>query len=325
MIPAKLKTGDEIRVVSPSMSLAIISLEIREIANRRLEEMGFKVTIGKHAEEIDEFSSSSIESRVEDLHEAFADPNVKGILTTIGGYNCNQLLRYLDYDLIKANPKIICGYSDTTALSNAILARTGLVTYSGFFYSRCGMLKGHDYELEYFKKCLLSDREFEVSAASTWSDDEWYRDQENRTFMENAGWLVIHEGEADGRIIGGNLCTLNLLQGTEYMPNLENSIVFLEDDGTTSSELFDRDLQSLLHLPGFSGVKGLVIGRFQRGSNITNENLVRIIQTKRELADIPVMANLDFGHTQPLFTFPIGGTARMIARKEESRLVIKRH
>jgi len=287
--------------------------------------MGLKVTIGRHAEEIDEFSSSSIESRVEDLHEAFADPNVKGILATIGGYNCNQLLRYLDYDLIKANPKIICGYSDTTALGNAILAKTGLITYSGSSYSSCGMLKGHDYELEYFQKCLLSDREFEVKAASIWSDDQWYLDQENRAFIDNEGWLVIHEGEADGRIIGGNLCTLNLLQGTEYMPSLENSIVFLEDDCATSAELFDRDLQSLLHLPSFSGVKGLVIGRFQRGSNLTIENLVRIIQTKRELADIPVMANLDFGHTQPLFTFPIGGTARMIARKGESRLVIERH
>lgn len=167
MIPAKLKSGDEIRVVSPSVSLGIISLENREIANRRLAEMGFKVTVGRHAEEMDEFSSSSIESRVEDLHEAFADPNVKGILAAIGGFNCNQLLRYLDYDLIKANPKVLCGYSDTTALGNAILAKTGLVTYSGSFYSSFGMLKGHEYELEYFQKCLLSDEKFEVTPAST--------------------------------------------------------------------------------------------------------------------------------------------------------------
>lgn len=325
VIPTKLQAGDEIRVVAPSLSLSIIARENREIADRRLAKMGYKVTFGRHAEEMDEFGSSSIESRVEDLHEAFADPKVKGILAVIGGYNCNQLLRDLDYDLIKANPKIFCGYSDTTALGNAILAKTGLVTYSGSSYSSFGMLKGHEYQSEYFQKCLLSEEEFEVKAASTWSDDEWYRDQENRTFIENEGWLVIQEGEAKGTIIGGNLSTLNLLQGTEYMPSLEKSIVFLEDDDESSAELFDRDLQSLLHLPGFSGVKGLVIGRFQQRSNLTNEKLIRIIRTKHELAGLPVLANLNFGHTQPFFTFPIGGTARMVAEGGESRLFIERH
>lgn len=136
---------------------------------------------------------------------------------------------------------------------------------------------------------------------------------------------MIQEGDAEGRVIGGNLCTLNLLQGTEYMPSLENSIVFLEDDDATSPELFDRDLQSLLHLPGFSGVKGVAIGRFQRGAHITNEILIKIIQTKRELAGLPVLANLDFGHTKPLFTFPIGGTARMVAKGGDSKLFIEKH
>jgi muramoyltetrapeptide carboxypeptidase len=93
LIPSKLKTGDEIRIIAPSKSLGIISREVREIARRRLEAMGFRVTISKHAEEMDRFRSSSAESRLEDLHQAFADPKVKGILTAIGGYNCNQLLK----------------------------------------------------------------------------------------------------------------------------------------------------------------------------------------------------------------------------------------
>ncbi|MFH1524814.1 MAG: LD-carboxypeptidase, partial [Chloroflexota bacterium] len=101
-IPSKLNTGDEIRVVSPSTSLATIAKEVRETALATWGSLGFRVTFGENAEENDLFSSSSIESRVSDLHAAFADPNVKCVLATTGGYNCNQLLRYLDYDLIKS-------------------------------------------------------------------------------------------------------------------------------------------------------------------------------------------------------------------------------
>lgn len=94
--PVKLKTGDEVRVIAPSRSLAIVSKEYREIANKRFAEMGLKLSFGKHLEEIDDFVSSSIESRIEDFQDAFADKNVKAILTVIGGFNCNQLLRITD-------------------------------------------------------------------------------------------------------------------------------------------------------------------------------------------------------------------------------------
>ena len=108
MFPEKLKKGDEIRVISPSRSMKLISQESRDIAINNLKEIGFNVTFSKHAEESDEFISSSIESRISDLHEAFSDKNVKGILTTIGGFNSNQLLNYIDYKLIKSNPKVFC-------------------------------------------------------------------------------------------------------------------------------------------------------------------------------------------------------------------------
>jgi muramoyltetrapeptide carboxypeptidase LdcA involved in peptidoglycan recycling len=99
---------------------------------------------------------------VSDLHDAFADRGVKGILTTIGGYNSNGLLGYLDYDLIRANPKIFCGFSDITALATAIYARTGLVTYSGPQFTTFGMKRGIGYTLEYFERCLMSEEPFEV-------------------------------------------------------------------------------------------------------------------------------------------------------------------
>lgn len=325
IFPDKLKPGDEIRVIAPSRSMSILSKETREIADKRLSDMGFKVTFGRHVEERDDFVSSSIESRVEDLHEAFADKNVAAVLTAIGGFNCNQMLRYIDWELIKNNPKILCGYSDITALNNAIFAKTGLVTYSGLHYSTFGQKLHFEYNQQYFEKCLLNDEPFKVLPSKEWTDDQWYVNQDDRKPIVNNGWLVINEGMAEGTILGANLCTFNLLQGTEYMPSLENSVLFLEDDSESQSVHFDRDLQSLIHLPGFGEVKGLVFGRFQNQSNVNNNLLTQIVKNKKELEKIPVVANIDFGHTDPRITFPIGGEVRVDAKGRDGMIEILKH
>lgn len=328
IFPAKLKKGDKVGIIAPSRSIAIVSKENRDIAKRRFEELGLELSFGKHIEEIDEFVSNPIESRIEDLHDAFRDIEIKAIFTVIGGFNCNQLLRYIGWDLIKNNPKIFCGFSDITALNNAIYAKTGLVTYSGVHYSTFGQKLYFDYTLDYVKKCLFSDEPFEILPSENWTDDRWWENQKDRNPISNHGWLVINEGKAEGTIFGANLCTFNLLQGTEYFPGLRNSILFLEDD-EMSKDLslveFDRNLQSLIHLSEFKGVSGIVIGRFQKASQITDEKLIKVIKTKRELNKIPVIANVDFGHTDPMITFPIGGTVELQSEKENSRLEIIEH
>ena len=323
--PTKLKTGDEIRVIAPSHSLAIITEELRKVANDHLLNLGLKLSFGKHLEKKDDFNSSSIKARTEDLHDAFLDKNVKAIITVIGGFNSNQLLKYLDWDLIKNNPKILCGYSDITALNNAIFAKTGLVTYSGPHYSTFGQELYFDYTIEYFKKCLFSDDPFEIIPSEQWSDDAWYKNQKDRNLIQNSGFLVINEGNTSGTILGANLCTFNLLQGTEYFPNLHNSTLFIEDDEESLPHTFDRDLQSLIHLPNFGSIKGIVIGRFQKTSEITNELLVKIIKTKKELDKIPVVANVDFGHTDPKITFPIGGEINLIVGEKSVKLELIKH
>ncbi len=325
IFPEKLKEGDEVRIIAPSRSLAIISEESKKIADKRLSELGFKISFGKHVEEKDEFLSSPIESRIQDLHEAFSDPNIKAILTVIGGFNSNQLLQYIDWDLIKQNPKIFCGFSDITALNNAIYAKSGLVSYSGPHYSTFGQELYFDYTLEYFKKCLLSEQLFEISVSDKWSDDLWYKNQKERNLIENDGFLIINEGESSGTIIGANLCTLNLLQGTEFFPGLVNSILFIEDDEESLSHTFDRDLQSLIHLPDFKDVKGIVIGRFQKASKITNDILIKIIKSKKELNNLPIIANVDFGHTDPRITFPIGGEVELMVKENNSHIKILKH
>jgi muramoyltetrapeptide carboxypeptidase len=326
--PEKLKVGDEVRIIAPSKSLGIISNNLREIADRRFRDLGLKVSFGKHVDEKDAFDSSSVESRIEDIHEAFADKDIKAIFTVIGGYNSNQLIKHIDWQLIKENSKILCGYSDITILNNAIYTKTGLINYYGPHYSTFGQEKYFDYTLDYCKKCLFSTEPFEIKPSENWSDDLWFKDQNDRTLIPNEGWLAVNEGEATGTILGGNLCTFNLLQGTEFFSDLSGDILFLEDDDLpkeNSAVEFDRNLQSLIQQPNFKKVKGLVIGRFQKSSQMTNEKIKQIIKSKKELANMPIIANVDFGHTDPKITFPICGEVQIKADLKNPNINITRH
>jgi muramoyltetrapeptide carboxypeptidase LdcA involved in peptidoglycan recycling len=307
LFPRKLQAGDELRVVAPSCSAGPMLEQHRSVRDARFASLGLTLSYGAHVAESDDFGSSSVESRVADLHAAFADPAVAGIITAIGGYNANQLLPYLDWDLIRANPKVFCGYSDITALQNAMLARTGLVTYTGPHWSAFGMRDHFERTLDGFVSCLFRDGAFTLTPSPMWTDDAWYLDQHDRTPEPNDGWWVVNGGAARGRTVGGNLCTLNLLQGTAYMPSLADSILLVEDDLESQPVHFDRNLTSLLQQPGFNGVRGVLIGRFQHRSNMTRELLEQIVGTKRELANLPVIASVDFGHTSPMHTLPIGG------------------
>lgn len=315
IVPAGLKKGDEVRVIAPARGLKIIGQDSRETAIERFAAMGLKVTFGKNMvdDNFDLMGSTSVEKRVADLHDAFRDPNVKAIFTVIGGSNSNQILPYLDYELIKANPKIFCGFSDITALLNAIYAKTGVVTFSGPHFSSLGMKKGCDYTLDNLQKMILGDGKNQIAPSAEWSDDLWFLDQENRNFIKNEGWWIINEGSAEGKIIGGNLGTFDLLLGTSYRPAFEaDTILFIEDCFTSGGDAgaFDRNLQALMYQEDFKNVTGIVIGRFQKASEVSREKL-EFILNKPELKKLPIIANVDFGHTTPLLTLPIGGTARI--------------
>ena len=323
MLPRRLAPGDEIRVIAPSTSMAVVKGKQVDMAVERLNNLGFTVTFGKNVYEHDEFFSTSIQDRLEDLHEAFRDTNVKGILTALGGYNANQLLKYIDYDLIKDNPKVFIGFSDITALNLAFYQKANLISYSGPLFSTFGMKIGFDYTLQSFLEAVTNDAPYEIAPSETWSDDLWYQDQESREFIKQDGYLVLQKGKAEGKLIGGNLGTMSLLQGTEYMPSLENSILFIEDDDESHPQLFDRQLQSLLHLPHAKGIKGVLIGRFQKGSNMTEAALRKLITAKKEFSGIPIIANVNFGHTQPLATIPVGAKAAITADQEDINILIE--
>ena len=329
MIPQKLKAGDEVRIITPSNGMNILGKDTIEIATQRLQDLGLKVTFGKYVyETTGDYAMASVEHRVEDIESAFKDKNVKAILTAIGGLNTNQVLSYINYDIIKNNPKILCGYSDVTSLLDTIYAKTGLVTYYGPHFSTFGEKKGFEYTLEYFKKMFFEDEPIDIKPSKQWSCDAWYIDQENRNFIPNDGILLINEGNAEETIVGGNLGTINLLQGTEFMPNIKNSILFLEyvaegEDKSSSYLMIDRLLQSIIHLPDFKYVKGLVLGRSIKDVEMTSDKWIKLIKSKKELENIPVIANYDFGHTTPMITFPIGGKAKIQAMDENVSLKIE--
>ena len=298
MIAQKLKQGDEIRVIAPSRSLAAVWVEKYEKALAYLESQGFKVTFSKHCREMDEWNSSSIQSRVEDIHEAFLDDNVKVILTAIGGFNVNQILEYIDYDIIKQHPKILCGYSDITALLHAVYARTGLVTYNGAHFSTFGFDTEAEYTQKAFFDCVMNDDKITLHPSQTAKK-----------------YTVIQQGSCEGTIIGGNLCTLNLLQGTQFMPQTDDVVLFLEDNNIMGDYFkyeFDRNFQSLLQAYGTDNIRGVVFGRFDDSCKMSADVIRSIIADKLP-KDIPVLFGVDFGHVFPLITFPIGGKVRVEA------------
>ncbi|KRO17001.1 S66 family peptidase [Lacticaseibacillus saniviri] len=303
LIPARLRPGDEIRIVSPSSSLAHIGgMQANLAAKTRLEKLGFTVTFGQHIADNDILESASIASRVADLHEAFRDSHVKAILTTIGGYTANDLLPYIDWQLIADHPKIFCGYSDITILCNAIFARTGLVTYYGPSYSSFKMVALQDYQTQAFLNAVSADYPQPLTASTEWSSDAWFLPQPRKLHPNR--WGVYHAGQTTGVSMGGNHATLPLLFGTAYLPSVPDPVLFFESSEGSAVQDFNRDLaQTLQVLPH---LKALLIGRFPKETGMTEAKMRYILDKFPLLQTIPVIYDLNVGHTQPIFTVPIG-------------------
>ncbi len=158
--------------------------------------------------------------------------------------------------------------------------------------------------------CLTDDAPFVISPSKTASK-----------------YHAIQEGNCEGTVIGGNLCTLNLLQGTPYMPDICNKVLFLEDDnimGEYFSYEFDRNLESLLQIDGADTVKGIILGRFEESCGMTLERVTDIVRNKVP-SNIPVVFGVDFGHVFPITTFPIGGTVSITVKKENTKIVVVSH
>ena len=237
------------------------------------------------------------------MEAAFANETIDAILTTIGGFNCNELLPYLDFDLIAQNPKIFCGYSDTTALLNAIYAKTGMQTYMGPAYSSFKMEQGQQYQTTSWLNAVTQDT-YQLTPSLEWSSDAWYLPNAPRTFYPTE-WKVYNPGQASGIAIGGNISTLNLLTGTEFAPRPDKYVLFLEEAEDDDYLIIARHLTSLLQ--AYPNPQAVVFGRFPKETEMTEEILLTILDKHPILKKVPVLYDLDFAHTQPLFTITIGG------------------
>ncbi|TPR18028.1 LD-carboxypeptidase [Apilactobacillus timberlakei] len=316
IFPKPLKEGDEIRIIAPSDSLKRVGGYKANLGSKhKLEKMGFKVTFGDHINECDVANSSPIKSRVSDLHAAFKDKKVKAILSVIGGFTSNELLPYIDYDLIKHNPKIICGFSDFTALANAITVKTGLITFYGPAYASLKMSgKVGTYQDSYFKKMLTTPQNLTLHASKYWQSGPWYEENANLSLHDNS-WKIYNHGIVEGRTVGGNFDTFGLLMGTNYQPELNNNIILFEfSEGQDWSEM-SRHLAAILQAS--TNPKALLIGRFPVESNMSEEKLFYVLNKFPILKQIPVMYDVNFGHAQPIFTIPIGGIVTIDTHKEE--------
>lgn len=323
--PRPLHAGDTIRVVAPSRSLTYVEqgeagLYVKNLANRRLADLGISVTFGANVRESDMFWSSSAESRAADLHDAFADPEVAGVMSVIGGFTSNEVLPHLDFDLIAEHPKFLCGNSDISAIANAIYARTGMATYIGPHWSTLGMRDHSELTRDCFATAAFGLGPIEWQPGTWFTDDDWFINQDARVREPDDGWWSIQEGEAHGVALGANLGTLGLLSGTEFMPSLERAILFAEVTGKYSVMDFRRELVSLLQLPDGEGIEGVVIGRFQTASRVDRAMLEETIASIPELEGKPVVANASFGHTNPLLTFPVGGAVELVVGEASARI-----
>ena len=327
MIPDKLKPGDEVRIVAPARSASDIDERVLDRAKAALESLGLKVTFSKNAFSRNQRGCPTDDEKVEDLHAAFMDENVKCILAAIGGFNSNQMLGKINWQIIKDNPKVFGGFSDITVLNHAILAKTGLVTYAMPNFYCFGLPPENSYSLEYFQRCLFADQpaELVVQQSETFYDLPWNYDETSpRQALENDGSRVVQSGSAEGVMIGGNLCSLNLLNGTEYFPKIEGDVILcIEDDSYDSiTETFERHVQALMQQPFFRQVKAVLVGRFQGESRATDDMISDIILSKNIDSKIPVIVNLDFGHTDPKFTYPVGGKCEVVV-EGDTKIVIR--
>jgi muramoyltetrapeptide carboxypeptidase len=327
--PERLRPGDRVTLVSPSSPVA--SLVPRRLARAlaNLEAMGYRPALARHATARRGHTAGTVAERLEDLHQAFADPEVRMVLCTIGGFNAHQLLEDLDYDLIRRHPKIFLGYSDITALHVAIGGRTGLVTFLGpAALPQFGEVGGlYPLTRDVFQRVLA-----EPTAPYTFPAAEevvaerlrWdVEDTRPRRSERAAPAVALVPGVAEGRIVAGNLGTLLLLAGTPYWPELDGALLLVEEDEDESPATLDRYFTQLRHMGVYDRIVGLGVGRMPPEVGLgPDDPLADIVRYAIRGHRFPVALDLDFGHLDPLWTIPLGVRARLEAGPGGVRLTL---
>ena len=302
IIPNKLKKGDTIGVVAPSNPIVGDNIEEIMKAKEIVEKDGFKVKFAKNLFSNTNDYSSTAKEKAEDINSMFLDTEVKMIWCAKGGENANSTFEYLDYELIKKNPKIICGYSDITSLTNMITAKTGLITFSATNFKTIATDEtSYSYE-EAMKR-------FVEGSLELGREEETYK--------------TIQEGTAEGELIGGNLSLTRGMVAGKYKIDFKDKILFLEELGfETSPALASNYLYFMKQNGVFEKIKGLWIGHYEHESRISLEKIVKDVIG--EEYEIPIIQSNNFGHTETKTVIPIGSRAKINTMKERKIELIEK-
>lgn len=323
--PKALKEGSRVAAVSLSWGGPGTFPHRYQAGKKQIEE-AFGITLVEmpHTLADPDWLYRNPKARASDLMMAFEDDSIDGIISTIGGDDSIRLIPYLDLDIIRANPKVFCGYSDTT-VSHFLCYKAGLISFYGpaimsGFAENQGLhnyLKHSFYQTTFFPEAvgnLVPNKSGWTSDSSDWSIPE--NQYTVRPLSPSTGWNFLQgSGKHIGHLIGGCLEVLEMLRGTPAWPTAEQwqgAVLFIEtsEEGPSPS-VVQRALRSYAAEGVLSKLSGILIGR--PGGDISphtfadyDHAIIQVIRDELELTDLPIISGMDFGHTDPMMTLPIG-------------------
>lgn len=317
ILPPALNIGDKIGFFSPSLPATVFATQRYQRAKQFLLRQGYQLVEGNLTGKKDFYRSGSIDERAAELNALIRDPQVKCIISTIGGSNSNALLPYIDYDALQADPKIIIGYSDVTALLLGIYEKIGLITFYGpALVASFGEFSPLvDETFKSFSRTLLhgSAESLDYVMPDRWTDEriEWESQSQAKKTVENQ-WHFFGQGVIDGRLIGGNLNTMAGIWGSEFMPVIKPGDILLIEDSLKSIEIVERALCHLKICGVFDKISALILGKHElfdsQGSGRTPLDVLREVLHDQQL---PILYGFDSCHTHPMLTVPLGAKFRI--------------
>jgi muramoyltetrapeptide carboxypeptidase len=321
-VPPPIEAGSAVAIVSPSFGAAGRWPHRMERATKYLESLGLWLKVMPNAARQEGWVSASGADRAADIHSAFEDEEVSVVIASIGGNHSNQLLPHLDFDLIRTHPKWLQGYSDITVLHWALLQHAGIATLHGpaFCLELAEYPEVFAYTDRWLRAAWFREQPLNFEAARVWTEE--FLDFDTKADLSRArrlqpsdGWVTVREGNAEGPLIGGCLETICWhLKGSREWLSLDGAIFFFEtSEEVPSVEHVDAYLTDLENLGVFDEISGLVVGRPRGYSDDERRELWDVVAERTATSGVPVLANLDIGHTDPMLTLPLGVEAKLDA------------
>ena len=323
----KLHKGDTIGVFSPSSPATAFAKKRYERAKAFMRDKGFRIKEGKLTGMSDGYRSGSIAERADEFNELLHDPEVTCVMSAIGGANSNSILPYIDYEYFKAHPKVVIGYSDVTAILLAIYAKTGISTYYGpAMVASFGEFPPFvENTYDYFEDLLVKELVLPYSfrTPEEWTDEYLPWEDQERGKKGSANRLVtVNGGIATGRLIGGNLNTMQGIWNTEFMPTIQSGDILLIEDSLKDAATIERSFALLKCSGVFDRIGGLILGKHEKFDSLgTGRKPYEILNEVMGDVEFPVLAEFDCCHTHPMLTVPIGSQVQLDADAQVVTLV----